>query len=173
MNDLEKLKDKLRAKIKEKKEKKLEPVVGDNFRDAKEKIGESVLGPVLLNMKPLEEKSKRQGEEIAKQTQAIEANLKVLTNLVDATKLMAKKIIELNETKGKERVEDKNEREKNINLLLREVKEVAREVKAQGKYEKTEIDLADVESLLKELNNKEFPEIPATDLSIVKANLKK
>jgi len=124
-------------------------------------------------MKPLEEKSKRQGEEIAKQTQAIEANLKVLTNLVDATKLMAKKTIELNETKGKERVEDKSEREKNINLLLKEVKEVAKEVRAQGKYEKTEINLADMEDLLRKLNDKEYPEIPEVDLSKIEGELKK
>jgi hypothetical protein len=182
MNEIENLKDKLRAKIKEKREKKLKGVY-DSYQGAKDQVIDSVLGPIFLNMKPLEEKSKVQTEQIGKQTQAIEANLQVLTNLVEATKLMAKKTIELNEFKNKEKIESKEvqekereEREKNIELLLKEVKGVSQKIEEQGKFEKvekTEINLSDIEDLLKRLNDKEFPEIPTTDLSLIENELKK
>jgi hypothetical protein len=169
-NKLNELKEKLKKKIEEKK--KLGEVTTSKV-DAT-KIGEAVLSPIMLNMKPLERATNEQGKEIVKQTQAIDANVKVLANLVEATKLIAKKTIELKESDVKAKEEEKEVRKESMKLLLGEVKEVAKKIEAQGKYEKPEkINLGETENLLRELVKKEFPEMPEMDLSVIEGELKK
>lgn len=169
-NKLNELKEKLKKKIEEKK--KLGEVTTSKV-DAT-KIGEAVLSPIMLNMKPLERATNEQGKEIIKQTQAIDANVKVLANLVEATKLVARKTIELKENDIKSKEEEKEVRKESMKLLLNEVKDVAKKIEAQGKYEKPDkIDLGETETLLRELVKKEFPEIPEVDLSTIEGELKK
>lgn len=107
-------------------------------------------------------------ESVANTQQYIEALKENATSIKNLSELIA----EYNKSNREIALSDKKTKDLETKAILDGFQGVILQLKEQGKFEKTTINLGDIEKLLKSINEKPYPETQNVNLSLIESELK-
>jgi len=112
----------------------------------------------------------RESKEIVEQTAQ---HIEMLKENSDSLKKLSEFVSKLDVNNKEINLSDKKHREDENRKIINSINGIVIQLKEQGKFEKTTINLGDIEKLLKSINEKSYPETQNVNLSLIESELKK